>query len=826
MSERATAAKPPGGMNSAHSLLLRQLEQHFGKGFEIPGPWRAFVDAVGQTYGNFDADRGMLERCLELSSHELYRANSEMRAVFGAIPDMLFRLHENGMILDFKAGTSSDLSLPPSEAIGKQLKTALVEHSPWLEDAIAQVSTTKNVASVEYSLRKSDQISFYEARLAPVLDNQVIVIVRNITERKRAQDELFSSRQMLRSILDTIPQRVFWKDVDSVYLGCNKPLAQDAGYADPNEIVGKTDYDTASAATADQYRADDLRVIQSGRAKLNYEEPQVAADGSPRWLRTSKVPLFDKDGNPIGLLGTYEDITERKNVEEALRSAEERFRYMALATRDAIYDCDLRNGSVWHNETYQTLYCGKESVPADEKWWADRIHPDDRKRILDSLTAALEARRELWSDEYRFHRCDGNYSTVIDRRYTFYDEHGKPDRLIGAMTDISERKRLEEQFLQAQKMEAFGQLAGGIAHDFNNLLTVIQGNLSFVRTGQLSPGEQTSALDESFRATERAANLTRQLLTFSRRQPIQPKDIDLNEVVATMTKMFQRLIGEHITLENRYSSGGAPIHADPGMMEQALMNLVVNSRDAMHKGGRLVIETQTIVLTERDTRADPRARTGEFVRLTVSDTGSGISPEHLPHIFEPFYTTKEVGKGTGLGLATVFGIVEQHRGWISVESQVGAGTTFHLYLPRLGKPSALQGKGGGLRVSMPTGHETVLLVEDETEVRRLMLRLLERHGYRVYAAVSGAAALDVWAQHRDQIALVVTDIVMPGGLSGREMIERFRNDRPDLKVIYCSGYSDEVLGTASPFRATANFLEKPFGVGVFLQRVRECLDTR
>ncbi len=825
MSERAAAANNPVG-KAFHSLLARQLERYFGPAADLPPQVQAFVEAVDQAYGNYDADRGMLERCLELSSHELYRANSEMRAVFGAIPDMLFRLHEDGVILDFKAGTTGDLVRAPAELIGKQLDLALPEHSPWLREAIAQVSATKNVVNVEYSVKHGSEDFFYEARLAPVLDNQVIVIVRNITERKRVQEELFGSRQMLRSILDTIPQRVFWKDIDSVYLGCNKPLAQDAGYSDPNEIVGKTDYDTASAATADIYRADDRRVIELGQAKLNYEEPQVGQDGEKRWLRTSKVPLFDKDGRPIGVLGTYEDITERKNVEEALRSAEERFRYMALATRDAIYDCDLRTGEVWHNETYQTLYCGKERVATDEKWWAEHIHPDDRKRILDSMTSALQGRRELWSDEYRFQRSDGQFSTVIDRRYTFYDDLGRPGRMIGAMTDISERKRLEEQFLQAQKMEAFGQLAGGIAHDFNNLLTVIQGNLSFVRTGQLSPPEQSSALDESFRATERAANLTRQLLTFSRRQPIQPKDLDLNEIVATMTKMFQRLIGEHITLENRYSSGGAPIHADPGMMEQALMNLVVNSRDAMQKGGRLVIETQLVQLDEREAQSDARARPGEFVRLSVSDTGSGIAPEHLPHIFEPFYTTKEVGKGTGLGLATVFGIVEQHHGWIAVDSKMGAGTVFHLYFPRLGRPTSTVAKAPGSRIQMPTGTETVLLVEDETEVRRLMLRLLERHGYRVYAAISGAAAMEVWAQHRDQIALVVTDMVMPGGLSGREMIDRFRMDRPDLKVIYCSGYSDEVLGTASPFRSTANFLEKPFGVGVFLQRVRDCLDGR
>jgi CheY-like chemotaxis protein len=374
-------------------------------------------------------------------------------------------------------------------------------------------------------------------------------------------------------------------------------------------------------------------------------------------------------------------------------------------------------------------------------------------------------------------------------------------------------------------MEAFGQLAGGVAHDFNNILTVIQGNVSLLQVGQLPAAERAAAIAETLRAAERAGNLTRQLLTFSRRQPIQLRDIDANEVVANMTKMLQRIIGEHITLETRYAPGGAPVRADSGMLEQALMNLAVNSRDAMPEGGRLTLETAAITLTTTDAQNRPKARPGASVRLSVIDTGCGIAPEYWPHLFEPFFTTKEVGKGTGLGLATVFGIVEQHAGWIEVESQAGTGTTFSIFLPRLPHSVMAQAQPPP-PPAVRGGSETILVVEDEAAVRSLMCRMLERHGYRVFAAESGAAALAVWREHRAIIDLLVTDMVMPGGIGGRELANHLRAEKPSLKVIHCSGYTDEMLGPDSPLRDARSFLAKPFDHPAFLRRVRDCLDGR
>jgi CheY-like chemotaxis protein len=340
----------------------------------------------------------------------------------------------------------------------------------------------------------------------------------------------------------------------------------------------------------------------------------------------------------------------------------------------------------------------------------------------------------------------------------------------------------------------------------------------------MSPASTQAAVEDCFRSAQRAANLTGQLLTFSRRQPIEPRDLDLNEVVRNLTSLLQRLIGEHIALDTQCALEGASVRADPGMMEQVIMNLALNSRDAMPEGGRLTISTSLASLDGAAAQASSRGRPGSFVRLSVADTGTGIAAEHLPHIFEPFFTTKEVGKGTGLGLATVFGIVEQHDGWVDVDSAPGRGTTMHVYLPRLMHVSET--------ITIPSasglprrGVETILLAEDEAEVRVLMSKLLERHGYRVLTASNGVEAIALWQEYKGTFDLLVTDMVMPGGISGRELGDRLLAEKPTLKVLYCSGYSDEMLGADWSLRIQANFLEKPFDVHEFLDRVRACLDT-
>jgi two-component system cell cycle sensor histidine kinase/response regulator CckA len=448
----------------------------------------------------------------------------------------------------------------------------------------------------------------------------------------------------------------------------------------------------------------------------------------------------------------------------------------------------------------------------------------------------------LWND-YRYlaepHKLRACWSTpifsqqgkVLGTFAMYYREVRSPSRAelqsLKATTHLAgiaiEKALLEERLRESQKMEAFGQLAGGIAHDFNNVLTAIQGNVSLLKMEGLSAREQVAVTNEISHAAERAASLTRHLLTFSRRRLMQPQTLDLNEIVASVVKMLKRLIGEHIVLETDYARGAVPVYADASMLEQVLVNLAVNSRDAMAKGGRLSLATAQVQVGKSEVLLSGGGRPGQHARLIVSDTGAGIAAEHLPHIFEPFFTTKESGKGTGLGLSTVLGIVEQHRGWIEVESRVGSGTTFNIYLPRSAKNKIAAARPAD-ESPIPSGTETILLVEDEEAIRRAIGNVLVRYGYKIYTAVSGHSALQIWRQHHQSIQLIVTDVVMPGGVNGQTLFDQMRADKSDLKVIFCSGYPDDVLGNDAPLRRSPNFIEKPFAPDKLLRKIRACLD--
>jgi signal transduction histidine kinase/ActR/RegA family two-component response regulator len=395
----------------------------------------------------------------------------------------------------------------------------------------------------------------------------------------------------------------------------------------------------------------------------------------------------------------------------------------------------------------------------------------------------------------------------------------------GYVEDATERMSLEDQLRQAQKMESVGQLAAGVAHDFNNILTIIQGHSGLLMSRpNLSPAMTTSIQAVSF-AAERAASLTRQLLMFSRKQVMQPKPTDLKEVVNNLSKMLQRLIGETITLEWQSPPELPMVRGDTGMMEQVLMNLAVNARDAMPRGGRLTISTEAVQISEDYVQAHSDARAGRFVCLQVSDTGTGIDAVTMKRIFEPFFTTKEAGKGTGLGLATVYGIVKQHAGWIEVNSQVGQGTTFKIFLPVDTRPvegntdllaSATQLRGDG---------ETILVVEDEPVLRDLAQLILQDCGYRVLQASSGVEALTVWQTHQGAVDLLLTDVVMPDGLTGKDLAETLVGQKPGLKVIFTSGYNVDDLGGELVQNNNSRFLQKPYSRSTLARAVHECLKS-
>ena len=399
---------------------------------------------------------------------------------------------------------------------------------------------------------------------------------------------------------------------------------------------------------------------------------------------------------------------------------------------------------------------------------------------------------------------------------------GEITHFIAVKEDITQRKKFKDQLHHMQKMEAIGQLAGGVAHDFNNLLTVIHGNTQLVLLDESQLNEENrQCLQQVADAAERAANLTRQLLAFGRKQAIQFQSLSLNQVVGGFTKLLKRVIGEHIALQCSYAKDLPLVSADTGMIEQVLINLIVNARDAMPEGGSIVVTTEAVQIDAAYVETHPEAQPGKFVCVAVSDTGTGIYPEYLPRIFEPFFTTKEVGKGTGLGLATVYGIVKQHQGWIEVFSQLGSGTTFKVFLPASasGEPESLSPQKKTAPVG---GHEKILLVEDDADVRMVARDVLEGSGYQIWEASNGLEAIDVWKANASQIDLLLTDIIMPGGITGRELADRLRKEQPRLKVILMSGYSHERLGKIHPH---SHILTKPFSLENLTETVRTCLDS-
>jgi hypothetical protein len=451
------------------------------------------------------------------------------------------------------------------------------------------------------------------------------------------------------------------------------------------------------------------------------------------------------------------------------------------------------------------------------------IHEEDRPAAQRELEHCIATPATTTTSKFRLRHKDGSWrhvETICQSRLA--------DPAIGGVVvnlrDMTEHWRLEEQLRQSQKMEAVGQLAGGVAHDFNNILTVIQGHASLLRNGPALAETQLLSVEQIYRAAERAAGLTRQLLTFSRRQIMQFKPLDLNAVLGNLTLMLGRLLGEDIALQFNYAPGEPWAQADVGMIEQIIVNLAVNARDAMPKGGRLTISVSVLELGPEDLPKHPDGRAGRFVCLTISDTGSGIAPEVLPRIFEPFFTTKPVGKGTGLGLATVYGIVKQHDGWVAAESQVGQGTTFRVFLPALARtpqtgPAAPEETAAG-------GTETILVVEDEFLLRELMTTVLTTLGYRVIEAASGVKALEIWQQHKHDIDLVLTDIIMPEGMTGRDLVERIHQEKPELKAIYTSGYSSDIVGKSFLLQEGVNYLQKPFVPQKLARTVRQCLDAK
>jgi PAS domain S-box-containing protein len=513
---------------------------------------------------------------------------------------------------------------------------------------------------------------------------------------------------------------------------------------------------------------------------------------------------------------------ERRRVEKTLAETRDRAQFALEAAGVGTWESDLATGATRWSQTLEQLHgLPPGGFPGRFDAFVDLIDAEDRQRVSDEVARADREGGDSHL-EYRVKWPDGSVHWIAGIGRTLRGADGQPVKAAGIALDITSRKQLEEQFRQSQKMEAIGRLAGGIAHDFNNLLTAIMGYSEMVLDRVADQPDIAADVEEIKKAGERASRLTSQLLAFSRRQTIQPRILDLNQVVGDLERMLRRVIGEDIVLEIASAPGLARTKADPSQVEQVLMNLVVNARDAMPRGGRLRIGAANVTLDEAFARHHVSAVPGRYVSLTVTDTGSGMKPEIVARIFEPFFTTKVVGKGTGLGLSTVYGIVKQNNGYVTVDSTPGAGTTFTTYWPEVDLPVETPGLGRG-PVRTLAGTETVLLVEDEAGVRELVRKILVRHGYTVFAARDAADAIDIEQHYDGPLHLLLTDIVMPG-MNGPDLAQRLVRRRPDMQVMYMSGFAHHVAVGFGSVSDRTSFIQKPFSAESLAATVRDCLD--
>ena len=517
---------------------------------------------------------------------------------------------------------------------------------------------------------------------------------------------------------------------------------------------------------------------------------------------------------------------DRRRSDEALRAAQYRLLHVVATSPTVLFTMAVDGETVrptWLSENVRDLTGYSTEDIAGSDWWREQIHPDDLASSDEKFPHEVLVRGRT-TIKYRFRCRDGAYRWFRGEMRLLRDDAGRPCEIVGSISDITENKQLEEQFRQAQKMDAIGRLAGGVAHDFNNLLTIIcgYGDLVQEQLGEEHPMSELVA--EITRAGERAAGLTRQLLTFSRKQVLAPVVLDVNALLANMEKMLRRLIGENVELLVRAHPGLWRVTADPGQTEQVVMNLVINARDAMPHGGKLTIEMANIELDEEHVRKHAAARLGAHIVLSIRDTGCGMDQATQARIFEPFFTTKGPEKGTGLGLATVYGIVTQSGGHIDVESAPNQGTEFKIYIPAQRRKASTERTKTKLG-RLPRGRETILLVEDEDSLRRFARLALEKNGYTILEAAHAADALRLCEQHPDPIHLLVTDVVMPG-VSGRQLAERLLSQRPKLKVLYMSGYTDDEIVRHGILYFDTPFLQKPFTAESLAEKVRKVLKPR
>ncbi len=741
---------------------------------------------------------------------------------------------------------------------GRWMREIAPEHEQHWFDLYGEIALTGVPRSIELPARELGDrwYSVQAFRVDDPAEHHVGILFSDLTRRRHAERQLERSREELELALraaelgrfDYRPREgtLEWDD------RCRALFGLSPGVSVSYETAFLAGLHPDDRDRADRAVAASLDPDGSHRFEVEYRTLGIE-DGIVRHISAHGLAFFDGRA-PVRLVGTVLDVTSEREKSAALREVEERLRLAGRATNDAVWDWDLRANHVTWNEALETAYGhAPDAVVPTGEWWLEQIHPEDLPRIDGSIHLVIDGDGSDWTDEYRFRRADGTYADVLDRGYVIRDDHGRPLRMVGAMQDVSARKaverqleqerqrlveevsataaerdRAEEALRQSQKMEAVGQLTGGLAHDFNNLLAGISGALEMMQTriAQGRTGELEKYSTAAQGAVRRAAALTHRLLAFSRRQTLDPRPTDVNRLIFEIEDLIRRTVGPQISVETRGGADVWPTLVDPNQLENALLNLCINARDAMPDGGGIVIETANVTVDAREAR-ERDLSPGQYVAISVTDTGTGMPPDVVARAFDPFFTTKPMGEGTGLGLSMIYGFARQSGGQIAIDTEVDHGTTMRIYLPRHAEaeespalaPAADASPGAA--AAARTG--SVLVVDDEPTVRMLVVEVIEELGYKVMEAFDGPSAMRI-IEAAPQIDLLVTDVGLPGGMNGRQVADAALDALPALKVLFITGYAEATVIGNTQLAPNMALMTKPFAMDALAQRIREIMD--
>lgn len=755
----------------------------------------------------------ILKQAVSRKTRELKESEEHHRSIIQTAMNGVWLVDMRGCLREVNKSYCQMSGYTEHELLNMSISDLEVDHSADGTSNFLQLMKDQGEAHFETRHRHKDGTEFdVEVRVTyhPSYGGVCIAFIQDITERKRNQDIIVNSNKLLQSIINTAPMSIFWKDAELRYLGCNQSFANDAGVESPDVLIGMDDYQLVWKAQAELYRTDDRRVLETSHPNLYYEEPQTKTDGTTAWLCTSKVPLRNENDEIFGVLGMYEDITERKRSEDKLMEQAE----LLDLTHDSIIVRSMDNTITFWNKGSEIQYGWKsEDVRGKVKTHdlLQTIFPVPLEEINDALQQT-----DRWEGDLIHTRRDGSQVTVSSRWVIKRDQNNAPVALLEINNDITMRKQaerekieLEQQLQHTQKLESLGVLAGGIAHDFNNILTIIMGHCSLA---ELDPKIANTRIPIIYKAAERAAGLCRQMLVYAGKASLTPTQVNLPELVDEMVTMLKATTSQSVVINSDLSSEVLAITGDASQIRQIVMNLIINASEAIGEAHGVINVTldNTVIGVEQQERdhLGKIITPGWYARLEVADTGCGMGDETMRRIFEPFYTTKFTGRG--LGMSAVLGIISAHKGALQVSSQPGNGSTFKVYLPlEISEFSGGENLGKDAPPVQWQGSGTILLVEDEDQVRFIAEMLLTGFGFEVIEAVNGKEALELYQKSSTDITLVVTDVGMPV-MDGYELIRTLKKNNPALPIIVTSGFGDTDITSRIAAEDVSGFINKPY----------------